>query len=212
MLPFLFSAIAPSILTGMSPLLAGSIGAGVGTLAQGGDAEDALLAGLGGYLGGTLMGGAGNMFGGGAGNAAQQAATMPGQTSVPGASPGVGMTQGTPLYQSMPNATGAELLPPQPAQSKGLFGNLGGALGNMGSAQNMGIGLGASLAPGLLGGMNQPDSLPEKGKWTPEAQAPASGTRPTPAGYVPGRDAEHDYGVAPNVARGRFLMGRHRGA
>jgi len=205
MLPFLFSALAPTIFTGMAPLVASSLGAGIGTLAQGGDPEDALLAGLGGYLGGTLMGGMGGAAGGAGAEAATNAALMPGQTTVPGASPGVNMTQGTPLFQSMPNATGAELLPSPEAlaasKPQGLFGSMKGALGDMTSPQNIGVGVGATMGPSLLGGMNQPDSLPEKGKWTPEAKAPASGTRPTPAGYVPGRDAEHDYGVAPNVAR-----------
>jgi len=215
MLPFLFSALAPTIFTGMAPLVASSLGAGIGTLAQGGDPEDALLAGLGGYLGGTLMGGMGGAAGGAGAEAATNAALMPGQTTVPGASPGVNMTQGTPLFQSMPNATGAELLPSPEAlaasKPQGLFGSMKGALGDMTSPQNIGVGVGATMGPSLFGGMfGGADVAKDKKKWVSEARPPTSGTRPTPEGYVPGRSAEHDYGVSPNVARDNTLK-RARG-
>lgn len=82
---FLGSAFAPAIAgaTGIaalaSPLLAGSVGAGLGSTIQTGDIGAGLKTGLGAYAGGALLGG---LMGGAAGGAAASAA--PAATSVGG--------------------------------------------------------------------------------------------------------------------------------
>lgn len=55
-LPLLFGALAPSIFTGINPLLAASLGAGVGGAVESGDLETGLLTGLGAFAGGSLLG------------------------------------------------------------------------------------------------------------------------------------------------------------
>jgi hypothetical protein len=61
MLPMIFGALAPSLLTGMAPWMAAAIGSGVGSLMQGGSAEDALksaaMGGIGAGIGSGFSGG-----------------------------------------------------------------------------------------------------------------------------------------------------------
>lgn len=76
-----------------SPLVAGSIGAGLGATAQTGDLEQGMLTGLGALAGGALLGPAIGGLGGGAGSAAGSAA---GQAATQGATQAAtqGLTQG----------------------------------------------------------------------------------------------------------------------
>lgn len=58
-LPVLGSFLAPALFPAMNPLLAGSIGSGIGSLLQGDDFGDAIKTGLLSFAGGKLLGGMG---------------------------------------------------------------------------------------------------------------------------------------------------------
>ena len=60
-LPVLGSFLAPALFPAMNPLLAGSIGSGIGSLLQGDDFGDAIKTGLLSFAGGKLLGGLGKM-------------------------------------------------------------------------------------------------------------------------------------------------------
>lgn len=87
-LPLLGALMGPSLLgsAGLglisSPLLAGAVGSGIGAALQGEDLEGILGAGLGTYLGGSLMGGAG-AAGADAGGPIAQSAWTP-EAATPG--------------------------------------------------------------------------------------------------------------------------------
>lgn len=53
---FLAQSILPGMVTGMSPLVAGAIGSGIGSLLQGDSLDEAIGAGFGSYFGGKLLG------------------------------------------------------------------------------------------------------------------------------------------------------------
>ena len=53
---FLGSAILPGMFTGLSPVAAGALGSGIGSLLQGDDFEDAIKTGLLSFMGGKLLG------------------------------------------------------------------------------------------------------------------------------------------------------------
>ena len=60
---FLGSAILPGMFgTGLSPLAAGAIGSGIGSLLQGDDFDEAIGTGLTSYMGGKLLGGLGKEY------------------------------------------------------------------------------------------------------------------------------------------------------
>lgn len=209
-LGFLGSAFAPAIAgaTGIaalaSPLLAGSIGTGLGTAIQTGDIGAGIKSGLGSFAGGKLLGG---LMGSTAGGALQQ--PLPGQSTL-----GVGanaMTTGTPL-----SAAGGinALMPPTPAAQPGLFGS--GAIGTglrsgmdfMGSAQGIGSAIGGALAtPTPSVGTKPTKSTGGPAEMVPlpmQAQMPG-------AGYSPGVDPEFDYGISRPTAYQELTNYRDRG-
>ena len=57
---FLGSAFLPTVFSGMSPLVAGAVGSGLGSLAQGDSLSDALSTGFTAFLGGKLLSGFGS--------------------------------------------------------------------------------------------------------------------------------------------------------
>ena len=59
---FLGSAILPGMFTSLSPLAAGAIGSGMGSLLQGDDLDEAIGTGLTSFMGGKLLGGLGKEF------------------------------------------------------------------------------------------------------------------------------------------------------
>lgn len=67
------------VLGGITPLLASAIGSGIGAFAETGDPKDALMSGLTGYMGGSLLG---NALGGAAGQAAGEAAGSAAQSGI----------------------------------------------------------------------------------------------------------------------------------
>jgi hypothetical protein len=164
-LPIILSALGSSLagasmLGGLSPLLAGAIGSGLGTLAQGGDIKDALKGGLLSFAGGSLLGG----LGGGAGQAAASTspAALGAATGTPvsmatGATATPGMMAG-PLAR--PANLGAAVAPPAPAGGTGLFGGNGilglGGNGN-GFLANMPAGTAPVARPMEWAGMSMPE-------------------------------------------------------
>lgn len=209
-LGFLGSAFAPAIAgaTGIaalaSPLLAGSIGTGLGTAIQQKDLGAGLRAGLGSFAGGKLLGG---LMGSTAGGALQQ--PLPGQSTM-----GVGanaMTTGTPL-----SAAGGinALMPPTPPAQPGLFGS--GAIGTglrsgmdfMGSAQGIGSAIGGALATPLPSVGTQPTA--STGGPAEMMPIPLQGQMPG-AGYTPGVDPEFDYGISRPTPYQELVDYRDRG-
>lgn len=193
-LSFLGSAFAPALAgaTGIAalanPLIASSIGSGIGTLAQGGNFGDALKSGLGSYFGGSALGG---LMGGTAAGALN--APLAGQSTI-GAGANA-MTAGSPLTSAAGN------MPPALTGGKGLFGS--GALGS-GIQQGLQFsqsptGIGALLGAGLAAPTptvktgdrgNKSDKGPEEMRPIPRPM------RARPPGYRPGIDGEFDYGIS----------------
>ena len=60
---FLGSALLPGMFTSLSPLAAGAIGSGIGSLLQGDDIDEAIGTGLTSFMGGKLLGGLGKELG-----------------------------------------------------------------------------------------------------------------------------------------------------
>jgi hypothetical protein len=200
-LGFLGSAFAPALAgaTGIaalaSPLLAGSIGTGLGTAIQQKDLGAGLKAGLGSFVGGKLVGG---LMGSTAGGAMAQ--PLPGQ-GVMGTGANA-MTTGTPLTSA--------IMPPVSTGSAGLFGS--GAIGRgMQFAQSpTGIGalMGASLAtpaptvelPDETSSMSTAEMVPIP------RQARFPGEE-----YMPGVSPEFDYGVSTPYSYADIAAYRDRG-
>lgn len=209
-LGFLGSAFAPAIAgaTGIaalaSPLLAGSIGTGLGTAIQTGDIGAGIKSGLGSFAGGKLLGG---LMGSTAGGALQQ--PLPGQGTM-GAGANA-MTTGTPLS----SAGGINaLMPPAPPTQPGLFGS--GAIGSglrsgmdfMGSAEGIGSAIGGALAtpPPSVG------TQPTVSTGGPAEMMPIPTQARMPGeGYVPGVDPEFDYGVSRPASYQELVDYRDRG-
>lgn len=108
-LPLLFSLLGSGLAgagaIGLSPLLAGSLGAGIGSAVQSGDLEEGLktglTAGLLGGIGGALTGGLG-----GAAGAGTQAATNAATSGAAGAGAGAGATGAQQAVQQAASAAG----------------------------------------------------------------------------------------------------------
>jgi hypothetical protein len=200
-LGFLGSAFAPALAgaTGIaalaSPLLAGSIGTGLGTAIEQKDIGAGLKAGLGSFVGGKLVGGlmgstAGGAMGASAENLAQaQAAGLP--------------------------ATAAMAPPVRPSTGGGLFGS--GMLG-----QGIQSGMQFSQSPTGIGAlMGASLATPQKTMELPETQPTSAGTsemKPIPrqaqfpgAEYMPGVSPEFDYGVSTPYSYDALTAYRDRG-
>jgi hypothetical protein len=188
-LSFLGSAFAPAIgaATGIAalanPLITGAIGSGLGAFAQTGNLGDALKSGLGSYAGGQLMGGLM-----GSSSPAALNAPLAGQSTI-GAGANA-MTAGTPLTSAAGN------MPPVTGQGNILGGGMMGTGLRRGFEYAMtptGIG---SLAGAALTAP-QPTVTLEEEEEGPEEMRPIPRPRMTPtADYMPGMDAEFDYGIS----------------
>jgi hypothetical protein len=208
-LSFLGSAFAPSIAaaTGIgalaSPLLAGAVGSGLGTLAQGGSPGDALKSGLGSFVGGKVMGG---LMGGAAPGALN--APLAGQSTI-GAGANA-MTTGTPLS----TAGGINsLMPPQTAAKPGLFGS-----GAVGSGMRRGMdfamsptGIGSMVGSALATPQPTVRTDDESSDADVEMKAIARQRQYAPEGYQPGMDGEFDYGISTPRSYEDILAYRDRG-
>lgn len=201
-LGFLGSAFAPAIAgaTGIaalaSPLLAGSIGAGLGATAQTGDIGEGIKTGLGAYAGGALLGG---LMGGTAGGALQQ--PLPGQ-SIIGAGANA-MTTGTPL--TVPASGINALMPPAVATPTALQTGM--------NFLKTPTGIGALL--GTAATAPQPTIKPPKDPYDGSADTeykpiPRVMNTPPPT-YRPGVDPEFDYGISTPYSYADVLNYRDRG-
>lgn len=191
-LSFLGSAFAPALgaATGIAalanPLVASALGTGIGTLAQGGSAGDALKAGLGSYAGGALLGGAMGKAGG--------------PTAVNAAQAGVA---------GLPNAA-AVAPPPRPTNlgSSGLGSSLQRGMQFAQSPQGIGSLMGASLAaPKPTVTMEDEDA----GSGPAEMRPIPLPMQTPPGSYRPGVDGEFDYGNASPYSFDQLVNYRDRG-
>lgn len=155
-LPLLFGALAPGLLSGMSPVLAASLGAGVGGAIQSGDLETGLLTGLGAFAGGSLLG---PMLGGGGAGAAGAAGGAGGAGSAGAAASSAAPTAAVAKAAEAANAVSAANAAANPAMSAtstpGGLGSLmsGPAPGSTASMLGTPGGAAAGAAkPGMLRG------------------------------------------------------------
>lgn len=171
-----------------NPLIASSVGAGLGRTVETGDLGEGIKAGFGSFLGGTALGAVGNALGGGG----AMATPLPGQSTV-GAGAGA-MTTGPML--KMPAGGISELMPPALPpynMAKDVF-TQGMQFGS--SAPGIGSLMGSTLAsPEKAEG--PPKSAPFNMRFTPYPRVP----RTPPLGYRGGYDPEFDY-FTPGYARG----------
>lgn len=214
-LGFLGSAFAPAIAgaTGIaalaSPLLAGAVGSGLGAAIQTGDIKEGLKAGLGSYAGGALLGG----LMGGAKGAIGGAA--PGINLPANAVPGASGVAGLPMKADLANI-GSAAAPMSAPAAPGLMQSLQGGLGYMKSPTGIGALLGSALAApeATLGlpGEAPKEELSQYAKDAKKEMRPIPREMRTPsAGYMPGMDAEFDYGLSTPYSYGNILAYRDRG-
>lgn len=205
-LGFLGSAFAPAIAgaTGIaalaSPLLAGSIGTGIGTAIEQKDLGAGLKAGLGSFLGGKLVGG---LMGSAAGGAASGALTEPlaGQSVI--GSGANAMTTGTPLTSA--------IMPPTEG-SASLFGGLRSGMDFMRSPVGIGALVGSSLAAPPPTMEVEDGSTSSSGGQGPAEMKPIPRQARFPgADYVPGMSPEFDYGLSTPYSLDQILAYRDRG-
>jgi hypothetical protein len=199
-LPLLFGALAPSLFTGMSPLIASAIGSGVGGLVQsGGDLEEGLLTGLGAFAGGALMGG----LTGGAGAAASAANGGTGAVgmNLPAAASGAKGVASLPMNAKLASV-GNPAAPMNVPAGGGIKGMMGGAMDFMKSPTGMGASVGAMAGPMLagslgFGGDDEDSKSKSKSKYGAKEPKPIPRIPTMPgAGYSAGRDGEFDYGIS----------------
>ena len=178
MLPLLFglggSALAGAGMLGGNALLAGALGSGLGSLAQGDDIGTAIGTGLMSYMGGKALGGLGGAGAAGAGDAASSVAT------------------GLPAGTAQNAANFSDFM------SSGAGSGVGGAQGAMGALTgNLGQTAGIAL-PGLatLGapqaGAFGSSAFDDDGD-IPEADSPNRKAKTPGLGYRPGLDPEFRY-------------------
>lgn len=224
-LPLIFSLLGSGLAgagaLGLSPLLAGSLGAGLGSAIQTGDLEEGLktglTAGLLGGIGGALTGG----LGAGAGSAATQAAT----SGAAGAGAGAGAAGSTAatqaaqqaalkggamsavqapastgggglmsMFKDMPSGMSRVAAPPGGAMSGGI-----GSMAQRGLQQGVMSGAGLGSAMGAMAGMDPMggNKLKEDedadGIPRPEPRPSTRQVLATPEGYRPGFDPEPSY-------------------
>jgi hypothetical protein len=162
-------AASAGMLGGLSPLLAGAIGSGLGSWAQTGELERGLMSGLGAYAGGAA-------FGGGKGGGATQISgpQMPGGA-----------------------AAGPQPNPNYAAPTPGIFGSGGDGIMGMlkGGYQTLGpAGLLGAALPELIYGPQDGTTFEDDDKPKRVSREPYHrGVTPPPPGYRPGIDPEHRY-------------------
>jgi hypothetical protein len=209
MLPMIFGALAPSLLTGMAPWMAAAIGSGVGSLMQGGSAEDALksaaMGGIGAGIGSGFSGGSSaiggvnpanpNAFAGidGAANAAAANFTPITPATVGNSLPYTGMGS-----INTNSVGGAAVMPPK---AGGMFDinpdfNFMSALK---SPAGIGAGLGASMYTPEQKAKEEEEKVYPRGM-------PIKNTSIFPEyGYDGGKEGEFNYNIAKNYAEGGEL-------
>ena len=215
-------AASAGLLGSIGPLLAGSIGAGLGGYAETGDLEKGIMTGLGSFAGGALLG---PMLGGaGAGGAAAQGANT--ATSAAALNAGTGGTVTSLAPQIAAKAAQAGINPATlgtmsqrgidaalasnaaaaAAPAKGIMGMLGngavgdtarGGLAYMKTPTGMGAGIGAAMG-GAMPSMGLFGSGDKKAKDEDHKEMqPIPRTMATPpTGYRAGYDPEWDYGIS----------------
>lgn len=191
---FLGSAILPGMFgTALSPLAAGAIGSGIGSLLQGDDLDQAIGTGLTSFMGGKLLGGLGKELGGAGG-----AGTAIGENAA-----GMEKLKGM-VNPSMQGYKAPEL--------SGGLESLTGAKGALKNTFDTGVNLikenpftAAGVAGGtLLADMSKQDDDPSKKPFKPSETVPFQQNiaQPMP-GYRPGIDPEFNYGFR-NPAAGEL--------
>lgn len=204
-LPLIFGALAPGLLAGanISPLLAASLGAGVGGAIESGDLETGLLTGLGAFAGGSLlgplMGGAG-----GAGAAGVDAATTAATT---GAKAGTAAAAAANPAMAQPGGLMSLMTGPAPGSTASILGTApAGGGGMIQNAMNFaksgvgtGVGIGAMAGPAMKGMLDMGKGDKGKSKYSGVASKemkPLPRPVQTPgADFQPGVSPEFNYGV-----------------
>lgn len=176
---FLGSAILPGMFSSLSPLAAGAIGSGLGSLLQGDDLDEAIGTGLTSFMGGKLLGGLGKEFAKGDGGIKdlinpQMAKGVPdaiSSTNIADAIKGGGLKGGqTALSGALKG--GLELAKQNPFTTTGLVG------GTM-----------------LADAANKQQEDPAKTPFRPRETVPIQqNIKQPPPGYRPGIDPEFNYG------------------
>ena len=176
---FLGSALLPGMFTSLSPLAAGAIGSGLGSLLQGDDLDEAIGTGLTSFMGGKLLGGLGKEF----------AAPNPDAT-------------GLAKLKDMVNPQMANAV--TPANTTGALDSLGGAKSALQSTIKTGMDLAQTnpfTTTGLVGGTmlanaaNQQQEDSAKTPFKPRETVPIQQNIQQPyPGYRPGIDPQFNYG------------------
>jgi hypothetical protein len=201
-LPFILSLLGSGLAgagtLAMSPLIAGAVGAGVGTAIQekdlGAGIRSGLTAGLLGGLGGALLGGGGAAAAQGAGGAA----------AAPGGVLGSGATGIREALAAMPAGTSAVAAPVAQEGAKLAFRDFARQGINQGVLTGAGIG---TALPGLMDAMQpQPFAVPER-EDIPEAEPFRRERRRAPEDYRPGLDPEFVYFSPTNYGSRRMAGG-----
>lgn len=218
-LPLIFGALAPQLLTGMPALVASSIGAGLGGAIQSGDLETGLLTGLGAFAGGSLlgplMGGAG-----GAGAAGADAATAAATT---GAKAGTAAATAANPAMAQPGGLMSLMRGPAPGSTASILGTAPATGGMIPDAINFaksgvgtGVGIGAMAGPALKGVLDMGKKDEGKSKYSGVASKemkPLPRPVQTPgADYQPGVSPEFDYGIGRVPTAGQIIDFRDTGA
>ena len=182
----------------MTPLMAGALGSGLGSLAQGDDLGTAIGTGMLSYFGGKALGG---MFGGADKLATAEPLGASATDLAMGAGQGVG--SGVALDPGMlAGQTGTSSLAPAAASTTGsIFSQPAGAtitgtgLEGIKQAMTNPYALGALGTTGLIEASKPPkmDDMSEDYPDIPEAEAAKRKRNPIPPGYRPGIDPEMPY-------------------
>ena len=178
-LPLLGSFLGSAILPGMfgsalSPLAAGAIGSGIGSLLQGDDLDEAIGTGLTSFMGGKLLGGLGKEFAKGDGGIKDLInPKMANQIKPADISNALQGTEGAKSALQSTIKTGMDLAKTNPFTTTGL---VGGAM--LANAANQ-----------------QPDMEGKKDTFRPRETVPIQqNIKQPPPGYRPGIDPEFNYG------------------
>ena len=171
---FLGSALLPGMFTSLSPLAAGAIGSGIGSLLQGDDLDEAIGTGLTSFMGGKLLGGLGKEFAKGDGGIKDLINPKMANPIKPAdISNALQGTEGAKSALQSTIKTGMDLAKTNPFTTTGLVG--GTMLAN---AANQ-----------------QPDMEGKKDTFRPRETVPIQqNIKQPPPGYRPGIDPEFNYG------------------
>lgn len=186
-----------------SPLVAGSIGAGLGATAQTGDLEQGMLTGLGALAGGALLGPVIGGMGGGAGSAAGQAAAQGAtQAATQGLTQGAtqGLTQGATQAATQGLAQGATQ-----GLAQGATNTAGAALANTNPALG---GTSTSLLPQLPTAATKLGVTPTMGPLAQRGIDAARAASAVTAGPQGGIGGMLGSGRVGDIARGGLAYGR----